>query len=632
MGKRKLLSVLLCCTALAACGGGGNIQENLAAANGGDSPPPAADPSDDFETGEYLANWGLGAVNPIPAWEAGITGQGVVVAVIDSGIDDAHADLDGNIHPDSNYTGDIGGQGTFIAGIIASEKEGNGTHGIAFESQILAIQSASTNAGIASAIDYAVAHEADVINISIDGGAPDATILTALQNAAQAGIIVIFNAGDADFSYDASVSLPPSAPTPKLLAMVATEALANGQFLIVGTMDKDREAHYDDFDRDPDNAPADPDWHDVSGTNIAGEIGAEYYVLAPGQEIFSTRAGGSDLYEFRGGSAYAAPVVAAAVALLKQSFPSLTADEIVTILTKTADDVVSYSGIDGSNNLPGADEINGHGIINIGAALSPIGTNSLAIKTQSGWIKTDLEDAGLVSGGVFGDGVGNGFASGAIFLDDFDRAYRTSFSNQIITANPFINFDSRFTNVRDYRQASIALSPDFHVSFAANYSVAGSPYEQNLPGLREDDTGLAENVNIRLTKGVGKSSAVSMSVGGSLAGVMSFGRPDTGFAHATNLSAGMSDPWISSGRSSHYGDGQRIGFIHNLNDTMTLSVGISSDLVATPNYENLSEHDPEASRKIIVSQLQGGKGRLGWKTLLGIVNEEGMVLDRKSVV
>lgn len=655
MRKKHLLSVLLCCTSLVACsGGGGNIEQNLASINADPgTPAPTPDPGSpsDFESGEYLANWGLEAVNPIPAWEADITGQGVIVAVIDSGIDDTHTNLDANIHPASTYTGDYNGQGTFIAGLIAGERNTVGTHGVAYDAQILAIQSATSGSQIptsdqlAASIDYAVANGADVINISVGGvAAPNAALLTALENAALADIVVVFSAGDTALTYDKAVFDFWVPETPRALAMTATLDIANGQFLIVGASDKADNPIY--FEDDLDDDLNDPDFWGGIATNRAGETGAAYYLLAPGLDIYSTRSGGANLYEFRNDSPVAAAMVSAAAALLKQHFPNLTAAEIVNILVTSATDITTpgWLPVDDfdspevppnaigwtSTIMPGVDELYGHGLLNIGAAFAPIGTNSVAIRTTNGWITSDLDDAGLVSGGMFGDGISVGFGQGAIFLDDYDRAYTTSFGNNIIEANPTIDFGTRFNTARDYRHADLALSPDFYLSVSADYGVAPDPYLEDILGLREDDSVLADNVNFRLTKGVGKQSAVAMSVGGSLSSVLSFGAQDTGFGNSTHLSSGMNDPWTSVNRSSNYGDGQRVGFIHNLRDDLSLSVGISSDVVAAPNYAGLAEFGSDATRKVIVTQLKGSKGRLGWKTTAGLVSEEGMVLDSHS--
>lgn len=619
MRKKHLLSILLCCTSLAACGGGGNISENLATT----SPDPVVPSPDDppveavpFLTGEYLANWGLDYVNPIPAWSKGYTGktsseigpdQPVTVAVLGSGVDGNHADLNGQIHASSDTT-DGEGTGTLVAGLIAAKRNGVGMHGVAYDAQVLALNAGATDVSYAAAIDKAIAENARVITIYSDRDAPTPALEDALERAATSGAVVILSAGDS----------PTSDPVAEIsgLSEFALDSRANGQFVVVGAADKSGNI-----------LGTDTSTHHEVNSHVPGGLPARYFMLAPGLEVYSTFIGPSNGENYYGqgtGSAVSTSFVSAAAALLLGAFPTLTADEVVNILLTTATDYVL------PNTHPGVDEVNGWGLLNIGAALAPIGTNSVTIKTSNGWITSDLDDAGLVSGGMFGDGIGVGFGQGAIFLDDYDRAYTTNFGNNIIEANPTIDFGTRFNTARDYRHANLALSPDFYLSVAADYGVAPDPYLEDILGLREDESVLADNVNFRLTKGIGKQSAVAMSVGGSLSSVLSFGAQDTGFGNSTHLSSGMNDPWTSVNRSSNYGDGQRVGFIHNLRDDLSLSVGISSDVVAAPNYAGLAEFGSDATRKVIVTQLKGSKGRLGWKTTAGLVSEEGMVLDSHS--
>src|SRR5919106_1730570 len=84
----RVLLAILCLGGIGACGGGGSGSVG--------SLPPGA-----FETEEYRANYGLGAIHASSAYAGGATGQGVTVAVIDSGIDVDHPEFAGAIHSDS---------------------------------------------------------------------------------------------------------------------------------------------------------------------------------------------------------------------------------------------------------------------------------------------------------------------------------------------------------------------------------------------------------------------------------------------------------------------------------------------------------------------------------------------------
>jgi len=158
-------------------------------------------------------NWGNDMVNAPEAWARGYTGQGVTVAVIDSGVDISHQDLsnniwrntgeiasngiddDGNGYTDDVYGWNFGigqnnnnvlpgttssgqGHGTHVAGTIAAANNGIGMTGVAYNSRIMAIrmgdvdsQGRFTNGGnLAQAIRYAVDNGARVINMSLGSG------------------------------------------------------------------------------------------------------------------------------------------------------------------------------------------------------------------------------------------------------------------------------------------------------------------------------------------------------------------------------------------------------------------------------------------------------------------------------
>ena len=124
--------------------------------------------------------WDMTAIDAPGAWDAGYTGEGVRVAVLDTGIDLAHPDLIDNINTDLSMSfvpseptvDDAHGHGTNVAGIIAAADNELGVIGVAPNAEILALKVLSaTGSGsfgwMLEGILYAVACEADIINMSL---------------------------------------------------------------------------------------------------------------------------------------------------------------------------------------------------------------------------------------------------------------------------------------------------------------------------------------------------------------------------------------------------------------------------------------------------------------------------------
>ena len=285
-------------------------------------------------------NWGNDLINAPEVWAEGITGKGVVVAVIDSGTDITHPELvpnlwvneaeilgDGIDNDGNGFADDVYGwnfelgqsdnlvlpgttnpgqdHGTHVAGIIAAEDDGVGMTGVAHDAEIMSIRlgdvgpgptgaSVFLNSGsLADAIYYAVDNGADVINMSL-GTMPSPTLEAALDYAASNNVFVVSAAGNSGAS-------TPSAP--------ASYAVENG--VSVGAVD----------------SSGDLAWF----SNGAGFDPAMQHVTAPGVDVYSTLPNGG--YGYKNGTSMAAPYVAGVVALMKQANPDLTVEEIGDILT-----------------------------------------------------------------------------------------------------------------------------------------------------------------------------------------------------------------------------------------------------------------------------------------------------------
>ena len=171
------------------------------------TPPPA--------TVEQVPT-GVTRIGAPAAWTRGHRGDGVKVAVIDTGIDFCHPDLVANYLEGTNFLDssqpprDDNGHGTHVAGIIAAPENGTGVVGVAPSAKLLAAKvldasGAGSLSTVISALDWAVQKGARVVNLSL--GAPDflctfglcgaGSECSAIANATASGVVVVVAAGNA---------------------------------------------------------------------------------------------------------------------------------------------------------------------------------------------------------------------------------------------------------------------------------------------------------------------------------------------------------------------------------------------------------------------------------------------------
>ena len=297
----------------------------------------------------------------------------VIVAVIDTGVDYFHRDLarstiwrnkaerENGIDDDKNgYVDDLigwnfvennnnpwdrAGHGTHVAGVIAAgTNNGGGIAGINRGARIMPLKvlnfmGRGRSAGIAEAIYYAVKHGARVINLSLGGAEISAAEQRAIDHAFANNVLIVVAAGNegvetADYGPAASANV-----------------------LTVGATGPD------------DQRQGFSNW------------GASLDLVAPGIDVLSLRARGSDFalvagtegyspgdgfvgdtagYYRASGTSFAAPLVTGVASLLLARDPGLKVTDLMRMLTQSARDI----------DVPGIDQYTGYGLLDARAALS----------------------------------------------------------------------------------------------------------------------------------------------------------------------------------------------------------------------------------------------------------------------
>lgn len=404
-------------TMVAGCGGSGTGVQSMPTPVAGSTPvaastpTPAPAPTQNYDTAGYRATAGAVAMNALAAYQRGVTGAGVALGVIDSGVDDRTGAFTGRISTASTDVagtrgiGDEDGHGTAVAFTALGGRGGNRAQGVAFDATLVALRadkpgSCTDTAGqgglgghcsfssdaIALGLDTARKAGARVVNISLGSNdTPPNALLAAINRATAAGMVIVIAAGNDGES------------NPTLMAQIANnDAVARGQVIIAGSVN-------------------------ASGTissfsNRAGQSAA-HYLTALGERVEAPDAAGTRM--LWSGTSFAAPQISGAAVLLAQAFPNLTGAQIVDLLLRTAREV----------GTSGTDDVYGRGALDLTAAFQPVGGTSVAgtgAAIAMG-INARLSPA-------MGDARAEGLS--LVGLDGYARAYRVDVSATVAQAAP----------------------------------------------------------------------------------------------------------------------------------------------------------------------------------------------------
>ncbi len=306
--------------------------------------PPALAAADPL-LGEQWALSEPAATGAREAWTQS-RGDGVIVAILDSGLQLDHPDLARNlwrnpgevpgngVDDDRNgYVDDVfganmitsdgnvaddEGHGTHVGGIVAARAgNGAGGSGIAPGARLMAVKvldarRSGNSSLLARGIRYAVDRGARILNVSLNGDASSPDLDEALRYADDRGATVVASSGNNSRDIDARPSYPASSELPAVLSVTATEE--SGRVL-----------------------------------SIANRGASSVDIAAPGSMILSTARGSR--YELRSGTSMAAPFIAGSLALLAAARPDLPQAQLRDALLQSARRRSPLAGLLGSGAL-----------------------------------------------------------------------------------------------------------------------------------------------------------------------------------------------------------------------------------------------------------------------------------------
>ena len=435
--------------ALAACAGGGGsgTTTNVPVPTAAAITPQTLDPNS-FRTADYLRTGALDAVHAADAYALGYTGKGVTIGIVDYNF--VFSSNMVNFSPASRgpnpqmvalwnaqtgVTATTDQHGQAVAVTAAGVGNGTGFQGLAFNSQVLGVDYysgvnetlVSQNGVLYHVSDpytYITSQGVRIINTSFGYEASavktpsqvpsvsQAYVLVSPATAVKNGALLVSSAGNG------GGPIPQQSDLDILLDLQAQGLLNSGTggFIIAGAVDKNNQI--------------------ANFSDLAGPYAA-YYMVAPGVGLTLPWNGGVQAVS---GTSFSAPLISAAAAIVMERWPNLTARQVAQILEQSATPL-------------GDPSIYGYGMLNVYAALQPLGTTIVPVASGSlpgglgssasglgsGGVVIASPDAptvastGMVLGSAFGDAPALHQAlSQIMILDSFGRDFEIDLSKALV--------------------------------------------------------------------------------------------------------------------------------------------------------------------------------------------------------
>ncbi len=260
--------------------------------------------------------WGISKIRATQIQDGGNKGTGVKVCILDTGIDNTHEDLKGSVKLQYNFTNNTNdaadgyGHGMHVAGTIGARDNGVGVIGVAPECDFMIGKVLDNNGSgsydwIVAGIQWAIDNGANIVSMSFGGGGSSQALSDICNAAKTAGVILVASAGNSNGNGSTNTIGYP-AKFDSVIAVAATDA-------------NDARASF-------------------------SSTGKELWVTAPGVNILSTMLKSGKLsnpsgYGNLSGTSMSCPHVSGMIALMLKANPSLSPDDVKTILSKSSIDL-----------------------------------------------------------------------------------------------------------------------------------------------------------------------------------------------------------------------------------------------------------------------------------------------------
>ncbi|MCB9076924.1 MAG: peptidase S8 [Anaerolineaceae bacterium] len=311
--------------------------------------------------------YNLSKINAETAWNSCSQGEGIIVAVVDTGIDLDHPDLQANLVSGQSFVSgtsspdDDAGHGTHVAGMVAGVSNNGGIIGVAPKASLMPVkvldsQGSGSLYDVADGIEWATDNGANVINLSLGSVGNSSTLQAAVDYATNQGALLVAaggNCGDAYYYLNGcsyrDQPVYPAAYT-NVMAVASTDSSDNQ-------------------------------------SSFSNE-GSYIEIAAPGSSIYSTYPSGA--YATMSGTSMASPHVAGLAALIWSQNPDWTNQEVRSQIRATAQDLGSS----------GWDSQFGYGRIDASAALNSQTTTASTVNPGTEATDAAAVDAPYVPGEI----------------------------------------------------------------------------------------------------------------------------------------------------------------------------------------------------------------------------------------